>query len=41
MMSRSTEMGEKGLMSSFTDTAVPSAVVNVGAKPILVECNED
>lgn len=41
MKSLNTQIGDEVLMSAFTYTAVPSAVVHVGAKPILVECNED
>lgn len=33
--------GDKVLMSAFTYTAVPSAIVHAGAQPVLVGCNED
>lgn len=33
--------GTKILVPAFTFTAVPSAIVNIGAIPILVECNEN
>lgn len=33
--------GDEVLMSAFTYTAVPSAIVNVGAKPVLLECTQD
>ncbi|HIE27352.1 TPA: aminotransferase class I/II-fold pyridoxal phosphate-dependent enzyme [Candidatus Poribacteria bacterium] len=33
--------GDKVLSSAFTYTAVPSAIVHAGAKPVLVECTRD
>lgn len=33
--------GDKVLMPAFTFTAVPGAVVNLGAVPVLVECNRN
>ncbi len=35
------EPGSKVLVPGFTFTAVPSAIVVLGAIPVLVECNED
>ena len=34
-------IGTKVLVPSFTFTAVPSAIVNIGAIPLVVECNSD
>lgn len=33
--------GDRVLSSGFTYTAVPSAIVNLGATPVLVECDEN
>ena len=34
-------VGAKILVPAFTFTAVPSAIVNIGAVPVVVECNKD
>ena len=35
------EAGSKVLVPGFTFTAVPSAIMMLGAKPVFVECNDD
>jgi dTDP-4-amino-4,6-dideoxygalactose transaminase len=41
LLSVGVKNGDDVLLSSFTYTAVPSAIVHAGANPILVECNDD